>query len=96
MTFYFVGILFFTGLYTLLFSRNLIRLLIGLEIVIKAVTLMLVSVAWSTGSQALGQSLFITMLVIEVVVAVIILAFIVNVYRYNETLDVRSLTRLRG
>ncbi len=96
MTFYFVGILFFTGLYTLLFSRNLIRLLIGLEIVIKAVTLMLVSIAWSTGSQALGQSLFITMLVIEVVVAVIVLAFIVNMYRYSETLDIRSLTRLRG
>jgi len=96
MIFYTVGILFFTGFWTLLFSRNIIRLLIGLEILVKALTLTLISVAYSTQSAALGQTLFITVLVIEVVVAVIVLAFIVNVYEHTESLDVRSLTKLHG
>ena len=96
MIFYFVGILFFIGLYTLLFSRNTIRMLIGLEILVKAVTLALISSAYFTNSIGLGQTLFITMLVIEVVVAVIVLAFIIHVYKHTESIDIRKLTKLKG
>jgi NADH:ubiquinone oxidoreductase subunit K len=96
MIFFFTAILLFIGIYTLLFSRNLMRILIGLEILVKGVTLALVSAAHATNSLALGQTLFITMIVIEVIVAVIVLAFVVNVYRQTESLDIRNLTRLRG
>jgi len=91
-----IGLLFFIGLYALVFSRNVIRLLIGLEIMIKAVTLALVSSASGTQSPALGQTFFVTLLVIEVIVAIIFLAFVINVYSHTESLDIRKLTQLRG
>jgi NADH-quinone oxidoreductase subunit K len=96
MSLYFVLLFLFIGIYALLFSKNMIRILIGLEIMVKGLTLALVSSAQETSSVALGQTLFITMLLIEVVVAVIVLAFVVNVYENTESLDVGKLTRLRG
>ena len=60
----FVVLLFVIGIYCVLLTYNLIRALIGLEILVKAVTLLLVVAGYVSGREALAQSLVITLIVI--------------------------------
>ena len=90
-----IALLLFIGIYTLMFSRNMIRMLIGLEIMVKGVSLLLVAVGTASGNAGVGQAMFITMLVMEVVVAVVVLAFIIHTYRQTGSLDAGKLVKLR-
>lgn len=92
----FISMLFVAGFYCLLITRNLIRALIGLEILMKAVTLLFVVVGYLTHREALAQALVITMIVIEVVVIVVAGGVILSVYRHEDSLDVRNLRKLKG
>jgi NADH:ubiquinone oxidoreductase subunit K len=84
------------GLYGLLFSRHLIKLVVALQILVKAAVLGLVLAGYSSGQVQLGQSLAVTVIVADTVVAVIGLALAVQVRRQIGTLDVRDLSQLRG
>ena len=84
------------GFYTLLASRNLIKVVIGMQLLVKAAVLGLVLAGASNGQIALGQSLAITVLVADTVVAVIGMALAVQVRRRTGSLDVRRLSTLRG
>jgi NADH:ubiquinone oxidoreductase subunit K len=88
--------LFFLGLYCLLTMRNLIKLFIGIEVVGKGVSLALLATGWARQSIFLAQSLVVTYIVIEVSLVATALAVIINLYRTNQSLDIRKLTRLRG
>ena len=93
---FFIILLFTCGAYCLIVTRNMIRAIIGIELLIKAVTLLLILVGNVTGRQALAQSLVITIIVIEVVVAAIAAGIAVWVFRRTDSLDVRSLRNLKG
>ena len=84
------------GLYTLLVSRNLLRMLIGFEIMAKGVTLAIVSAGYFNGKLALAQTLAITAIVVEVVFIAIALAIVMLIQRKKGSLDVRKLTNLKG
>ncbi len=88
--------MFFLGLYCLLTMRNLIKLFIGIEIIGKGVSLILLSTGWARQSIFLAQSLVVTYIVIEVSLVATALAVIINLYRVNQSLDIRMLTRLKG
>jgi len=88
--------LFFLGLYCLLTMRNLIKLFIGFEVIGKGVSLVLLATGWARQSIFLAQSLVVTYIVIEVSLVATALAVIINLYRTNQSLDIRKLTRLRG
>ena len=88
--------MFFLGLYCLLTMRNLIKLFIGIEIIGKWVSLILLSTGWARQSIFLAQSLVVSYIVIEVSLVATALAVIINLYRTNQSLDVRKLTRLKG
>ena len=92
----FIIMLFVVGLYCLLVTRNLVKALIGLEILTKAVTLLFVIVGYITHHEALAQAFVITMIVIEVVVIVVAGGVILSVYRHDESLDARNLRKLKG
>ncbi|MEO0225532.1 MAG: NADH-quinone oxidoreductase subunit NuoK [candidate division WOR-3 bacterium] len=92
----FCGILFFIGLYCLLSMRNLIKLLIGIEVIAKGITLAIISTANAKGFIFTGQCLAITFIVIEVSVVAVALAIIINIYRHTRSLDIRKLTKLKG
>ena len=92
----FIVILFIIGFYCLLVTFNLIRALIGLELLIKAVTLLLVLVGYVTGHEALAQSLVITLIVMEVVIIAVAAGIILGLHRHNKGLDVRHLRSLKG
>ena len=88
--------LFGIGLYGLLISRNLIKIVIMLQILVKAAILALVSAGSVIGRINLGQSLAITVIVADTVIAVIGMALAIQARRLVGTLDVRDLSSMRG
>ncbi|MDD2690003.1 MAG: NADH-quinone oxidoreductase subunit K [Candidatus Omnitrophica bacterium] len=92
----FIILLFITGIYCILVSFNLIRALIGLEVLIKAVTLLILLAGYTCGRTALAQAIVITLIVIEIVVMVVAGGIAFWAFRYNKTIDPRRLSNLKG
>ncbi len=84
------------GLYGLLIVRNLIKIVIALQILAKGAILALVAAGSAAGQLQIGQSLAVTVIVVDTVVAVLGLALAVQVRRRFGTLDLESLGTLRG
>jgi NADH-quinone oxidoreductase subunit K len=84
------------GLYGLLAVRNLIKIVIVLQILGKSALLALIAAGNASGQINLGQSLALTVIVADTVVAAIGLALAVQVRRQLGTLDARELGQLRG
>jgi NADH-quinone oxidoreductase subunit K len=84
------------GFYGLLVSRNLIKIVVCLQILAKAAILALVAGGASTGQVDLGQSLALTVIVADTIVAVMGIALGVQVRRRTGTLDVHELGSLKG
>ncbi len=93
---FFITLTFVSGLYCILISRNLIRAIIGLELLIKAVTLLVIVAGYITGRVAVTQAMVITIIVIEVVVAAVAGGIALRVFRFNDNLDIREMKRLKG
>lgn len=91
-----IVLLLVIGLYVLLISKNLLRMLVGFEIMSKGVTLAIITAGSANGSLILSQTLAITVIVVEVVFIAIALAIVMLVHRKKQSLDVRKLTDLRG
>ena len=92
----FVVLLSVIGIYCILVTYNLLRALIGVEILIKAITLLIVVVGYVTGHTALAQALVITLIVIEVVVIAVAVGVVLGLHRHNDSLDIRKLRNLKG
>jgi multisubunit Na+/H+ antiporter MnhC subunit len=92
----FVGLLFLIGLYCLLTSRNMIKLLIGLEILAKSAVLSFITAGYARGETFMSQAMVITFIVVEVSIVAVALALVINAYRNTGSLDVRKLARLKG
>lgn len=84
------------GFYALMASRNLIKIVIGLQLLVKGAVLALVLAGTVNGQLPLAQSLAVTVIVADTVVAVIGMALAVQVRRRTGTMDVRHLSALRG
>jgi len=84
------------GLYGLLITRNLIKIVLVLQILVKSAMLALVLAGKAAGNLDLGQSLAVTVIVADTVVAVVGLALAVQVRRRFGTLDVPQISTLRG
>lgn len=83
------------GLYGLLLIRNLFQIIIALQILVKGAVLALVAAAAHVGQINLGQSLAVTVIVADTVVAVIGMALAVQVKERLGTVDVKALGSLR-
>jgi NADH:ubiquinone oxidoreductase subunit K len=84
------------GFYGLLITRNLIKVVMVLQILIKGVMLTLVLAGRLSGNMGVGQSTASTVLVADTIVAVVGLALAVQVRRRFGTLDVPKISTLRG
>ena len=84
------------GLYGLLVTRNLLKLVAVLQILGKAAVLALVMAGKASGQVNLGQSLAATVIVADTVVAVIGLALGVQIRQRLGTLDTNKLSSLKG
>jgi len=92
----FVILLFIIGIYSLLATRNLLRILIGMEILTKGVTLLLVAAGYLTGRTNVIQPVIITMIVVEVVIIAVAAGVVIAAYRKNGTINIRELRNLKG
>jgi len=89
-------LLLITGLYCIMVSTNLIRVLIGIELIAKALTLLLVGAGYLTGRTGLGQAMAITLIVVEVVVIAVAAGIIIGAYRHTTSLNAGHLQTLKG
>ena len=83
------------GLYGLLIIRNLIKIVVALQIFAKGTILIMVAAGAMSGKPAVGQSLAITVIVADTVVTVMALALAIQVRRWSGTLDTRVISKLR-
>jgi NADH:ubiquinone oxidoreductase subunit K len=83
------------GLYAVLISRNLIKVVVGLQILVKGAMLALIAAGQVAGQAEVGESLALTVIVADTIVAVVGLALAVQVRRHFGTLDVKALSTLR-
>ena len=83
------------ALYGLLVTRNLIKVVIALQIMVKGAMLAFILAGRMAGQISLGQSMALTVIVADTIVAVIALALAVQVRRHFGTLDIKALTTLR-
>ena len=83
------------GLYGLLVMRNLIKVVVALQILAKGAILALVLAGRMQGAIGIGQSMALTVIVADTVIAVIGLSLAVKVRRHCGTLDVQALSSLR-
>ncbi len=84
------------GLYGLLVTRNLIKVVVALQILVKGALLALVAAGKASDQVNLSQSLAMTVIVADTIVAVVGLALAVQVKRLLGTLDLKALSNLRG
>ena len=92
----FVIMLLIIGFFCLLATLNLVRALIGLEVLMKAVTLLIIVAGYLNHNLALAQSLVITLIVVETVVIAIAMGIVLRVFDHTRSLDTRELTNLKG
>ena len=91
-----VLVVFGIGLYTLLITRNMIKLVIALQILVKAGMIALVLAGRINGQVMTGQSMALTLIVADTIVAVIALALAVQVKKHHGTVDLNKLRNLKG
>jgi NADH-quinone oxidoreductase subunit K len=84
------------GFYGLMVSRNLIKIVVALQILVKGALLGLVAAGNANGQINLSQSMVLTVIVADTIVAVMGIALGVQIRRRVGTLDIRDLSHLRG
>jgi multicomponent Na+:H+ antiporter subunit C len=89
-------ILIGAGIYCLVAKRNIIQLLIGIEVIAKGVTLSFILAGFFQGNEQIAQAIVITVILIEVITAAVAMSLIVMAHRHTGSLDIKDLRRLRG
>lgn len=81
------AVIFLLGLYTVISQENLVKIVIGLEIMGKGILLVLITAGFSQGNTGTAQAIAITAILIDAVLLSVILAFIVNVFRHTGNIQ---------
>jgi NADH-quinone oxidoreductase subunit K len=84
------------GVYLLLGYRNLLRIVLSVEVVSKGITLVLLAAGVYRQAVPTVQALIVTFIIVETILAAIMLAITVVCQRTNASLDLRALSRLKG
>ncbi|MHC1628027.1 MAG: NADH-quinone oxidoreductase subunit K [Candidatus Nezhaarchaeales archaeon] len=93
-------ILLVIGIYCIVSKRNMIKTVIGIEIITMAVNMVFLSLGWMRTYPAqlidpLAQAFVIISIVIGGAIAAVALSLVTNAYRHYKTLDLKKLRRLR-
>ncbi|EPC00044.1 NADH:ubiquinone oxidoreductase subunit K [Litchfieldella anticariensis FP35 = DSM 16096] len=89
------AVLFALGLAGLMFRRNMVFMLISLEIMLNAAGLAFI-VAGMAWGQAEGQAMFLLVITLAAAEASVGLALLIQLYRRFKTLDIDMASRMRG
>jgi len=88
------GSLFATGLFCLVARGNLIKMVMGIELLGKGVSLLFVLGGYLAGNTGVSQAVVFTLIAIEAVVAGLALAFVILARRFWKTFDIAVISRL--
>ena len=88
-------ILFFIGLFGMLFRRNLIIMCVSIEIAINALIVLLASISFFY-KDTLGYILVFFLIAISAVEAVVGLTLIVLIYKKRKTIHSENIAELKG
>lgn len=105
-----VAITLLLGVYAILIRKDLIKIIMGLSLIEAAVNLFLITIGYRWDSVApiftnapslemvmpTVQALTLTSIVIGVATEALLLSFLMLIWRYYKTKDVRKVTRLQG
>lgn len=84
------------GIYGLLITRNMIKIVMVLQLLVKSAILALMLAGKVSGQVGLGQSLAATVIVADTMVAVVALAIAIQIRRRFNTLDTVEVSTLKG
>ncbi|MCX7648108.1 MAG: NADH-quinone oxidoreductase subunit K [Elusimicrobiales bacterium] len=93
---FFISILFFIGAYCMVVSKNIIKLLIGFEIISKSALIAVITAGLATNNINLAQNIIIVMILVEAVVIASGLALVAKYYRLNQSIDITKIINLKG
>lgn len=88
-----VALIFVTGFYSLVVTRNLIRVVIAVEVLAKGATLLMILAGALIGDMAQAQVFAIAMIVIEVIVTAVAAGIILGVYKNSGSLDTKNISK---
>jgi NADH-quinone oxidoreductase subunit K len=83
------------GFYCLLATRNLIKVIVGLQLIVKGVALAFVLAGNLNGNINPSQTMALTVIVADTIVAVIGLSMAVQIRHKMGTLDTKALSSLK-
>jgi NADH-quinone oxidoreductase subunit K len=91
------GLMFLIGLACLMIKRDMVRILIGIEILFNAANLNFIALSTQTLGfvDPLAQSVVMMAIVLDGTVIAVGLAMVLNIYRHYGTIDIRQLRRLK-
>ena len=84
------------GVYSLVVTRNLIRILLSAEILTKAATLLLIGAGHMCGKMGTAQSYVITLIIIEVMILVVAAGIVFGAYSDSGSLNTNKQSNLKG
>ena len=77
-------------------TYHLLKIIIGMEIAMKAVTMFIILAGYINENMDLAQTFVISIIVIEVVIAVVAAGIAVSLYKKYGSMDIRNLRKLKG
>jgi multicomponent Na+:H+ antiporter subunit C len=89
-------VIFLLGLYCVISQRNLIKIVIGIEIMGKAVILNFITAGFYQNNIGVAQAIVTTAIMIDAVLVAVILALVVNVFRLNRGILADQIARMKG
>ena len=89
-------LLIIAGCYCLIRTYHMIKITIGIEVAMKAVTLFITLAGYVNGKIDLAQTFVITSIVMEVIVTVVAAGITINLYKKYGSMDIRNLRKLKG
>ncbi|MEE8057758.1 MAG: NADH-quinone oxidoreductase subunit NuoK [Pseudomonadales bacterium] len=89
------GLLFCIGLFGVMIRRNIIFILMSLELMLNGVAVAFVAASAHWG-QTEGQLMFLLILTLASAEVAVALALVLHLYRQHHTVDVDQLSEMRG
>jgi NADH:ubiquinone oxidoreductase subunit K len=92
-----VALMFVIGLAGLIVKRDMVRLLMGVEILFNAANLFFISLSTQSAGyiDPFAHSIVMMAIVLDGTVIAVGLAMVMNVYKHYGTIDIRKLRRLK-
>lgn len=96
LLFFFGFAIFMMGIYMLFAFRNLIRIMLAVEVMAKGITLIFLAAGLYQKNVDFIQALIVGFIIVETILAAVMIAIVVKAHKIYESLDIRLQSKLKG